>query len=331
MKRQLLVALVGILMLLSLTHVAALNVAAARSTQTSSLKAERVDERIVMLPSAITGDEAADGNNYNSAYKAGKIPTQIISLDPDTTDLGSVQVGDPATIHAKLIRTDTGAGIPGAPIRAAASMDNKTWYDFGNYFMSTCPSTDSNGEFGQTLNVPDPRPYAPFPATYYIRYTYEGSSTYAASSITYYVTALRPTGTIPTQMIPLMMNIPSTVHVGDPITVRGKLIRTDTGAGIPGANIRAAGSTDNKTWLYSPPGVSVTTDSTGVANLTFNIPDPRPYIQLPATIYFKVLYSGNSTYAPTSYSISGRFLPPLSTTTTAPTLMQAPQRRLSPP
>jgi len=311
MTSRLLIALVGIVMLLSLAQVGVLYGSAIDSQQTSQLKEKGTDERNMILSSAITGDEIAGGNNLSPTYRTGAIPTQIIPLELNTTDLGSVQVGDPITSHSKLIRTDTAAGIPGAIIRTASSFNNKTWIDFGGYFFSPCSPTGSKGEFGQTGNVPDPYPYSPFPATYYIKYTYEGNSTYAASSITYSVTVLRPTGTIPTQFTPLMMNTLSTVHVGDQIKARARLIRTDTGAGIPRANVRAAGSINNKTWTYTDIGVCVTTDSKGEGNLTFIVPDPRLLLfQLPLTVYIKVVYGGNSTYAPTSYFISSKVLPP---------------------
>ncbi len=209
MKKQLLVAFVGTLMLLSLAQVSMLNVAAVRSPQTSQLKVAGMNERNVIPSSAITDNGAARGNNYNAAHRAGAIPTQLIALAPNATT-STVHVGDKLTFHGKLIRTDTGAGIPGATIRTEGSFDNETWYDLGPEWNTT---TDSKGEDYGTITVPDPRPAIKLPITIFMKFTYDGNSTYAATSAIVSITVLPPPSKATTTTIQVVTQAPKRIFL----------------------------------------------------------------------------------------------------------------------
>ena len=137
---------------------------------------------------------------------------------------------------------------------------------------------------------------------------------------------VRQAGATPTQIVVLE---PSTkvlkLHVGDQITARMRLTRTDSGAGIPGATINLQASLDGNTWFSAPPQYFPTTDSKGEVSYAGAIPDPHSYlpmVQLPITGYVKVSYAGNNTYGCSeSVVYQGTLLPPLSSSTSAPTLL----------
>ena len=138
----------------------------------------------------MTNSRAAAGNKDNSVYRAGAISTQIAVLEPSARVL-KLHVGDQITAGARLIRTDTGAGIPGATIGAQGSLDGKTWMNLPPQY---CLTTNGKGEVSYTGTIPDPRSYLPgaqLPMTGYVRAIYAGDSTFVASeSVIYEVTLL---------------------------------------------------------------------------------------------------------------------------------------------
>lgn len=134
----------------------------------------------------------------NDGVRTGTLCTKIILLEPSATEI-TTHVGDRMTIHLKLIRSDTGAGIPNAAIGATVSLDGKSWYTTGGGAVMT----DSNGEIGPiTIIVPDPRPIANqipvvgsfvhLPMTAYVKATYAGDSTYLGNESVIYEVTLAP-------------------------------------------------------------------------------------------------------------------------------------------
>ena len=116
--------------------------------------------------------------NSNEA-RTGSIPTEIVMVSPGTNI--TAHIGDRVTMHLKLIRSDTGAGIPDAVLGASGSLDGKSWFSLGGVLV-----TGSNGEIGPiTVITPDPRPvpvvggFIHLPMSAYIKLTFAGDSTYA--------------------------------------------------------------------------------------------------------------------------------------------------------
>jgi hypothetical protein len=113
-------------------------------------------------------------------------------------------------------------------------------------------------------------------------------------------------GTVPTALVAQAST--ATVRVGDTVTASGKLTNKNTGAGIPGATLSVQYSLDGSNWITV---ASVTTDSKGIVSQTGTIPDPRPLgYQLPLTVYGRVIYAGDETYAATAGTYSVTVLPP---------------------
>jgi len=134
----------------------------------------------------------------NDGVRTGTLCTKIILLAPTGTVI-TAHVGDRMTIHLKLIRSDTGAGIPDAAIGASVSLDGKSWYTMGGGAVVT----DSNGEIGPiTMIIPDPRPIANqipvvgsfvhLPMSAYVKATYAGDSTYLGNETVIYKVTLAP-------------------------------------------------------------------------------------------------------------------------------------------
>jgi hypothetical protein len=126
----------------------------------------------------------------SSAARMGSIPTKIVMVSPGTDT--TAHIGQRVTMHVQLIRSDTGAGIPDAVLGVDASTDNQTWHSIGDLLV-----TDSNGGIGPiTFITPDPRPIVKsipvvgnlvpinLPMTVYVKLTFAGDSTYAASGTT---------------------------------------------------------------------------------------------------------------------------------------------------
>jgi hypothetical protein len=113
-------------------------------------------------------------------------------------------------------------------------------------------------------------------------------------------------GAVPTALVAQASTV--TVRVGDTVTASGKLINKNTGAGIPGATLYLQYSFDGTNWITV---TSVTTDSNGVVSHTDTIPDPRSFgYQVPLTVYGKVIFAGDGTYAATASTFSVTILPP---------------------
>jgi len=191
MKKFVLTLIEASVLLVSVAHIGIANTDAASVQQKSPYKTTNVNEKSIANPSAITGS-AATGNKDNSILRAGAIPTKIVVLAPNITVL-KLRVGDQLTARAKLIRTDTGAGIPGATITGQGSLDGKTWINAPPQF---CLTTDGKGEVSYVGTIPDPHSYLPvvqLPMTGYVKATYAGDSTYAGSeSVIYEATLLPP-------------------------------------------------------------------------------------------------------------------------------------------
>ena len=141
----------------------------------------------------------------NDGVRTGTVCTKIILLEPTGTVIPSgetsiaARVGDRITLHLKLIRSDTGAGIPDAAIGGTVSLDGKKWYTIQGGALIT----DSNGEIGPiTAIIPDPRPIANqiplvgslvhLPMHAYVKATYAGDSTYLGNETVTYIVTLAP-------------------------------------------------------------------------------------------------------------------------------------------
>lgn len=190
MKRQIIVTVVGILMLISLAQLGTLTTAAAYLQQKCQLKAESINERDT-ISSSTTGAEVAGagGNSHNLLFRAGATPTPSeIDLQVNIT---TVHVGDAVVVPGKLIDKNTGKGIPGATVTMQISVDQNIWVSAGNSVK-----TDTNGNIKYPLTVPDPRSYGYSPPLkVYCRMSYDGSSTYAPASSIFSVTVLPSTST----------------------------------------------------------------------------------------------------------------------------------------
>jgi hypothetical protein len=113
-------------------------------------------------------------------------------------------------------------------------------------------------------------------------------------------------GTVPTALVAQAST--ATVRVGDTVTASGKLVNKNTGAGIPGATLIIQFSFDGNNWMTV---TSVTTDSNGGVGYTSTIPDPRLFgYQLPLTVYGRVVYAGDETYAASASTYAVTVLPP---------------------
>ncbi len=137
----------------------------------------------------------------SSVAKTGSTPTKIVMVSPGS-DV-TAHIGERVTMDVKLIRSDTGEGIPNAVLGASASLDGSKWYSIGGVLV-----TGSNGEIGPiTVITPDPRPivkdivpaiipvvgntiadavvgFIKLPMTAYVKLSFAGDSTYAASETT---------------------------------------------------------------------------------------------------------------------------------------------------
>lgn len=140
----------------------------------------------------------------NSAARTGSIPTKIVVISPGENM--TAHIGQPVTMHLKLIRSDTGAGIPNAVLNASVDINNQ-WHSIGGLLV-----TDSNGDIGPiTVITPDPRPivkevlpaiipvvgntvadavlgFIKLPMTAYVLLSFAGDSTYAGSATQIQVT-----------------------------------------------------------------------------------------------------------------------------------------------
>ena len=191
MKKQLLITLVGILMLISLAQVGILNTAAAETQQKCQLKAESINERNILPASTVAGAKFAGGNDHLSFFKAGPTlcPCEIVIQ----TNIPTVHCGDAVVATGKLIDTTTGKGIPNAPLTAQVSVDGNSWITAGS------AKTDGTGSISYPLTVPDPRSFGyTLPLKVYCKISYDGSSTYAPTSKILSVTLLPPLSTTAT-------------------------------------------------------------------------------------------------------------------------------------
>ena len=191
MKKNALTLIAASVILISVVHFGIANTDAASLQQKSPYKATNVNEKSIINPSAITGGAATIGNKDNSVRRAGAIPTQIVVLEPNTTVL-KLHVGDKITAHARLIRTDTGAGIPGATISIQGSLDGNTWINAPSQY---CLTTNSKGEVSLCGRYTRPSQLCPdvqLPVTGYVKVIYAGDSTYAGSESAIYQATLLP-------------------------------------------------------------------------------------------------------------------------------------------
>ena len=191
MKKSALTLIAASVILISVVHFSIANTDAANLQQKSPYKATNVNEKSIINPSAITGSAATAGNKDYPIHRAEAIPTKIVVLEPNVTVL-KLHVGDQITARARLIRADTGAGIPGATIGAQGSLDGNTWINAPSRF---CLTTDGKGEVSYVGTIPDPHSYLPtvrLPMTGYVKVIYAGDSTYAGSESVIYQATLLP-------------------------------------------------------------------------------------------------------------------------------------------
>lgn len=191
MKKFVLTLIAASVLLISVAHIGIANTDAASLQQKSPYRATNVNEKGITDPSAITGGGTTAGNKDNSVRRAGAIPTRIAVLEPSTRVL-KLHVGDQITARARLIRTDTGAGIPGAAIGAQGSLDGKTWMSLPPQY---CLTTDGKGVVSYAGVIPDPHTYLPsvqLPMTGYVKVIYAGDSTYLGSESVIYEATLLP-------------------------------------------------------------------------------------------------------------------------------------------
>jgi hypothetical protein len=189
MKKSILTLIAASVTLISVVHFGITNTDAASVQQKSPYKATNVNDKSIINPSDILAG-AIIGNKDNSVRR-GATPTQIVVLEPSTKVL-KLHVGDKITVHVRLIRTDTGAGIPRATIKFQGSLDGNTWISAPPKY---CLTTDSKGEFSYAGAIPDPHTYVPtaqLPITGYFKFTYIGDSTYVGSESGVYQATLLP-------------------------------------------------------------------------------------------------------------------------------------------
>jgi hypothetical protein len=130
-------------------------------------------------PSPVPGGVGYTGNGADYIYQAGVIPTALIIHAPTT-----IYVKETLTVSFRLVRTDTGDGIPHATVRGHFSRDGINWSE------PRTLRTDGNGQFSYTSTVPDD------PGIYYGYLSYDGNNTYqGCTSATYTVTVLSQVST----------------------------------------------------------------------------------------------------------------------------------------
>jgi len=191
MKKFVITLIAASVLLISASQLGIVNTAASNLQQKSPYKAINANENSVINPTTITKNGAAYGNKDDSVYRAGAISTQIVVLEP-TARVLKLHIGDQLTGYARLIRTDNGAGIPGAIIGAQGSLDGKTWMNLPPQY---CVTTNGKGEVSYTGTIPDPRTYLPtvqLPLTGYVKVIYAGDSTYGGSESVVYEATLLP-------------------------------------------------------------------------------------------------------------------------------------------
>jgi len=191
MKKFIFTLIAASVLLISVAHISIASTDAISLQQKSPYKAANVNENSITSPSAMTNSGAAAGNKDNSVHRAGAISTQIAVLEPSERIL-KLHVGDQITGSARLIRTDTGAGIPGATIGAQGSLDGKTWMNLPSEY---CLTTNGKGEVSYTGTIPDPHSYLPsvqLPMTGYVRVIYAGDTTFGGSASVIYEVTLLP-------------------------------------------------------------------------------------------------------------------------------------------
>jgi len=191
MKKFILTLIAASVLLFSVAYLGIANTDAASLQHKSPYKATNVNENGIINPSAITNCGAAVRNKDNFVHRTGAISTQIMVLEPSARVL-KLHVGDQITAHARLIRTDTGAGIRGAIIGAQGSLDGKTWMNLPPQY---CLTTNGKGEVSYTGTIPDPHAYLPtvqLPMTGYVRAIYAGDRTYVGSESVIYEATLLP-------------------------------------------------------------------------------------------------------------------------------------------
>jgi len=191
MKKFVITLIAATVLLISVAHAGTVSTAAANLQQKSSYKATNANENSVINPTSTINSGAANKNKDNSVHQAGAISTQIVILEP-TARVLKLHIGDQLTGHARLIRADTGAGLPGATIGAQGSLDGKTWMNLPPQY---CLTTNGKGEVSYTGTIPDPRTYLPtvqLPLTGYVKVIYAGDGTYGGSESVVYEATLLP-------------------------------------------------------------------------------------------------------------------------------------------
>jgi hypothetical protein len=179
MKRQLLILLLGILILVSVSQAGTID-AAASSQQKNRLNAGHINENgAYASPLAISG--AVTEGNGSPINRAGTIPTALVV----NANITTVHVGDTVTANGTLINKNTGEGIPGATIMLQVSFDGNSWTTVARV------RTDSNGSISYTGTIPDPRSFGyQVPLTVYGKVIFAGDEMYAGTASTYGVTVL---------------------------------------------------------------------------------------------------------------------------------------------
>lgn len=133
------------------------------------------------------------GKMSDDGVRTGTTGTKIIIVEPAGTEI-TAHVGDRMTIDVKLVRSDTGAGIPDAVIGVSVSLDGRTWTTDPRALV-----TDGNGEVGPiTVIIPAPGSipvvgsFVHLPTTGYVKVTYAGDGTYLGSETAVYKATLSP-------------------------------------------------------------------------------------------------------------------------------------------
>jgi hypothetical protein len=181
MKKRLLIALVGILMLISLAHVGIISATAVSSQQKHQLHTETINENCAYASPLVIDEGGAAGHTDSPIYRAGTVPTAIV-VKPNITE---VHVGDTVTGNGTLINKNTGEGIPNATLMLQVSVDGNNWITLAR------AKTDSNGSISYTGTIPDPQSFGyQIPMTVYGRIVYAGDEMYAGTANIYAVTVL---------------------------------------------------------------------------------------------------------------------------------------------
>jgi len=191
MEKPIFTLIAASVLFISVAHFGIATTGATSLQQQSLDKATNISEKSITNPPVISSGGPSAGNKDNSVRQAGAIATQIIVLEPNARVL-KLHIGDQLTARAKLIRTDTGAGIPAATISAQASLDGQSWISAPRQY---CLTTNAKGEVSYAGTIPDPHNYLPsvrLPMTGYVKVTYVGDSTYAGSESVVYEATLLP-------------------------------------------------------------------------------------------------------------------------------------------